>query len=109
VRSRPATSLGHQGGEEFAGSGPNFLNYVLSNTFKLCPTYFSRGGEKFSSGVFAPLVTGVVRQQAVLNASFHVGGPLSAGALRPLICGVKRLNPFFRLAYTRPVGYSINM
>jgi len=27
----------------------------MSNTFKPCPTYFSRGGENFSMGGFAPL------------------------------------------------------
>jgi len=27
----------------------------MSNTFKLCPTYFSKGGEKFAKGDFVPL------------------------------------------------------
>jgi len=31
----------------------------MSNIFKLYPTHFSRGGEKFSRGCFAPLVTGL--------------------------------------------------
>ena len=32
----------------------------MSNIFKLCPTNFSRGVEKFCKGGFTPLVTGLV-------------------------------------------------
>jgi len=53
LSARPVTSLGHQRGEEFSESGPNFLNY-MSNTFKLLPAYFSRRGEKFSRGWLCP-------------------------------------------------------
>jgi len=31
----------------------------MSNIFKLCPTHFSRGGEKNFGGCFDPLVTGL--------------------------------------------------
>jgi len=31
----------------------------MSNIFKLCPTHFSRGGEKFSEVGFSLLVTGL--------------------------------------------------
>jgi len=31
----------------------------MSNSFKLCPTRFFRGDEKFCREVFAPLVTGL--------------------------------------------------
>jgi len=44
------TSLGHQGSKEFP-EGPNFLNVQL---FKVCPTLFSRGEEKFSTGAITP-------------------------------------------------------
>jgi len=55
--SRPVTSLGHQEGEKFSERCPNF--YSMSNSFKLCPTDFSRGRENFSRGCFVPLVTGL--------------------------------------------------
>jgi len=59
---RPVTSLGHQEGDEFSESGPNFLNYVqyyliLSNTF------FQRVQNIFCGGIRLPcgptLVTGL--------------------------------------------------
>jgi len=50
--TRPVTSLGLQGGEEFSESGPNFLNYF--QYFKNVQHIFPGGGRKFP-----PLVTGV--------------------------------------------------
>jgi len=32
----------------------------MSNSFKICPTHFSRGGENFSRGASLPLVAGLV-------------------------------------------------
>jgi len=32
----------------------------MSNSFKLCPTYFYKEGEKFFWGAKAPLVTGLL-------------------------------------------------
>ena len=46
------TSLGHQGSKEFP-EGPNFLN-VHVQLFKVCPTHFSRGEEKYSIGAITP-------------------------------------------------------
>jgi len=51
-RTRPITSLGHQGGEEFSESGPNFSNYV--QCFQIMSNIFFQRGKKFSRG-FAPL------------------------------------------------------
>ena len=51
VRTRPVTSLGHQEGRQVFWEGPKIL--IMSNSFKLCPTYFSRGVEKFCRGCFA--------------------------------------------------------
>ena len=45
----------------------------MSNSFKLYPTHFSRGGEIFSSGTFAPLVTGLSRKPTY---RVQVGGPV---------------------------------
>jgi len=42
LRTRPATSLGHQVGRRVFWEGPKF--------FKLCPTHFSREGEKLLGG-----------------------------------------------------------
>jgi len=33
-----------RGGEEFSWRGPNFE--TMSNSFKLCPTHFSKGAKK---------------------------------------------------------------
>jgi len=49
--TRPVTSLRHQMGQRVFWEGPKF--------FKLCPTHFSRGGERYFRGGFAPLVTGL--------------------------------------------------
>jgi len=49
---RLGTSLGYQWGDEFSERGPHFLN--MPNTFKLCPTHFSRRSENFSGGVYPP-------------------------------------------------------
>ena len=48
LATRPVTSLGHQGGEEFSERGPHFLNYA--QYFKQCPTHFSRGWKNFVGG-----------------------------------------------------------
>jgi len=53
------------------GGAKSFLRVAqifqtMSNAFKLCPTYFSRGGEKFSRGLrppCAPLVAGLFHIQ----------------------------------------------
>jgi len=56
----------------------------MSNSFKIYPTHFSRGGEKFSRGVFAPhalpLVAGLVKRErtksierVLLTIRFDVG------------------------------------
>jgi len=44
---RPVTSLGHQGRQR----GPNSLNYAQASSFKVCPTYSSRGTKFFPAGL----------------------------------------------------------
>jgi len=46
MTSRPVTSLGYQGGEEFSERGPNFLNYVQH--------IFSGGAKNFARGRSPP-------------------------------------------------------
>jgi len=53
LTARPVTSLGYQGAKSFLRVTQIFQ--TMSNTFKLCPAYFSKVGEKFSRGGFAPL------------------------------------------------------
>jgi len=53
LTGRPVTSLGHQGSEEFSERGPNFL--TMSNSFKVCPTHFSKVSKKFFRCGLAPL------------------------------------------------------
>ena len=50
--TRPVTSLGHQGGEEFSERCPNFLNYV--QYFQTMSKTFFQWGEKFSRGSWPP-------------------------------------------------------
>ena len=52
VVCRHVTSLGHQEGQSFLRGGQIF--WTMSNSFKRCPTHFSRGGKIFSRGCFAP-------------------------------------------------------
>jgi len=47
--TQSVTSLEHQRGEEFSGSGPNFFS--MFNSFKLRPAHFSRASEKFFRGL----------------------------------------------------------
>jgi len=50
---RPVTSLGHQGWQRLFWGAQ--VCQTVSNSFQLCPTDFSRGGEKVCWGSFAPL------------------------------------------------------
>ena len=50
---RPVTSLGHQEGRRVFWGAQIF--WTVSNSFKLRPTHFSRGSEKFSGRGEAPL------------------------------------------------------
>ena len=49
---RPKSSLRHQGSEEFAERGPNFLNYAQK--FWTTSNTFFQGGEKFCRGIHPP-------------------------------------------------------
>jgi len=51
--------LGTPGGAMSFPRGAKIF-WTMSNSFKLCPTHFSRVGENFSRGVSPPLVTGLV-------------------------------------------------
>jgi len=42
----------------------------MSNSFQLCPTHFSNGGEKFCMGGFAPLRTSWLRACASQASRF---------------------------------------
>ena len=42
--------LGTPGGRTVFWKGPKIFNYSMSNSFIICPTQFSREGEKFSRG-----------------------------------------------------------
>jgi len=44
----------------------SFSNYCISNSFQLCPTAFSTGGEKVCRGVFVPPCDPVVTSLARL-------------------------------------------
>jgi len=50
------TSWDTRGGEEISERGKHFLNYSMSNSFKICPIHFPvgarifLGGENFSRG-----------------------------------------------------------
>jgi len=59
--------LGTPGGaKSFPRGGQIF--WTMSNIFKICPTHFSRGGEKFQKGGFAPL-----RPPWLWACRWHVG------------------------------------
>jgi len=51
VSSRPVTRLEHQGWRRVCSKGP------MSNSFDLCSTHFSRGGETFCRGLNPPTST----------------------------------------------------
>ena len=61
--SRPVTSLGHQGGEEFSKRGQIFR--TMSNSFKIRPTHFSFGGKIFLGRLRSPLVSGLWTQSRI--------------------------------------------
>jgi len=62
VGSRPVTSLGHQGGDEFFEWGLKF--FALCSIDFNCVQNIFPGGRKFFYGGFAPpLVTGLVGRQ----------------------------------------------
>jgi len=44
---------------------------TASNSFKLFPTHFSRGGGKFCRSGFAPLVTGLARMILVVSTGVN--------------------------------------
>ena len=57
------------------GGAKSFLRgaqifWTVSNSFKLCPTNFSREGEYFSRGAFSPLVTGL-EARMLYHGSLH--------------------------------------
>jgi len=54
VDGQARNQLGTSGGaKSFLRGAQNF--WTVSNSFRLCPTHYSRGGEKFSTGGFTPL------------------------------------------------------
>jgi len=77
ARIRPVNELGTQGGAELSEKSPNF--FPMSNSFMLCSTHFSSGGENFSRGKSRPIppsygpgshqITFTVHQASVVNVS----------------------------------------
>ena len=61
--------LGPQEGWRVYREGPKC--FELYNIFKLCPTHFSRGGEKFSRGASHPCAASGYGAAYMASASFH--------------------------------------
>jgi len=77
------------GGTKSFLRGPNFLNYSMSTSFKLRPTYFSRGDEKFCKGAKPPAPTGY---DPAKDQMIFLGQPTWHGEVRFLKFGHRKAN-----------------